>query len=182
MKIQRIVLVGIVLTIPLALGGCGKTGGGSGGLFGTGLFGGNGAQMAPDEPVLANATAGTPPPVRGPQAISNRGSGFLGLGKTRTAAGTQVNAYLWAAALDVLYYLPVQSADPFSGLIETGYGTAPGSNRAYRATILIDSAALDATSLNLALFTRGGTANAATTRAVSDAIMQRARELRLADL
>ena len=37
----------------------------------------------------------------------------------------QVNKYIWNAALDVLSFLPIQAADPFSGVIVTGYGT-PG--------------------------------------------------------
>ena len=180
MKNQRIVTVGLLVLIPFVLAGCGKLGGGEGGLFGGGLFKGASSQVVFDTPQLANATAGTPPPVRGPQA-STTGRGFLGIGRSQSVAGTQVNAHLWAAALDVLYYLPIQSADPYSGIIEPGYGSAPGSNRAYRGTILVQSAALDATSLNLALFTRSGKAPDATIRAVSDAIMQRARELRRAE-
>ena len=32
----------------------------------------------------------------------------------------EVNKYLWNASLDVLNFLPIQSADPFSGVIVTG--------------------------------------------------------------
>lgn len=94
----------------------------------------------------------------------------------------QVNRYLWAASLEVLNFLPVQSVDPFTGVIVTGYGTPPGGGRSYRATVLIDDPALDARSLNVALQTRGGRAvSKATSRAVEDAILSRARELRIAD-
>lgn len=93
-----------------------------------------------------------------------------------------VNKYLWSASLEVLNFLPVQSIDPFTGVIVTGYGRPPGGGSAYRATVLIDDPALDARSLNLALQTQGGrTVNTATTRAVEDAILSRAREMRLAD-
>lgn len=93
-----------------------------------------------------------------------------------------VNRYLWAASLEVLNFLPVQSIDPFTGVIVTGYGTPPGGGRAYRATVLVDDPALDARSLNVALQTRGGNAvSRATARAVEDAILSRARELRIAD-
>lgn len=92
-----------------------------------------------------------------------------------------VNRYLWAASLEVLNFLPVQSVDPFTGVIVTDYGTPPGGGRSYRATVLIDDPALDARSLNLALQSRGGPVNAATSRAVEDAILSRARELRIAD-
>lgn len=92
-----------------------------------------------------------------------------------------VNKYLWNASLEVLSFLPVQSVDPYTGVIVTGYGTPPGGGRAYRATVLIDDPALDARSLNLALQTQGGPVSAATARAVEDAILSRAREMRIAD-
>lgn len=93
-----------------------------------------------------------------------------------------VNKYLWSASLEVLNFLPIQSVDPFTGVIVTGYGTPPGGGQSYRATVLIDDPALDARSLNLALQTRGGrTVSRATSRAVEDAILTRAREMRIAD-
>ena len=93
-----------------------------------------------------------------------------------------VNKYLWSASLEVLNFLPVQSVDPFTGVIVTGYGTPPGGGTAYRATVLIDDPALDARSLNVALQSRGGRpVNKATSRAVEDAILSRAREMRIAD-
>lgn len=106
-------------------------------------------------------------------SIFNRSSG---------EQNVEVNRYLWAASLEVLNFLPVQSVDPFTGVIVTGYGTPPGGGRSYRATVLIDDPALDARSLTLALQTRGGrSVSKATTRAVEDAILSRARELRISD-
>lgn len=101
----------------------------------------------------------------------------------KTADNTvAVNRYLWTASLEVLNFLPIQSVDPFTGVIVTGYGTPPGGGQSYRATVLVDDPALDARSLNLALQTRGGrSVNKATIRAVEDAILSRARELRIAD-
>lgn len=93
----------------------------------------------------------------------------------------EVNKYIWNAALEVLDFLPVETVDPFSGVITTGYGTPPGGGQAYRATILINDPALDARSLNLALLTRSGPVSASTVRAVEDAILTRARQLRVAD-
>jgi len=93
-----------------------------------------------------------------------------------------VNKYIWHAALEVLDFLPIESADPFSGLIVTGYGTPPGGRVAYRATILVNDPALDARSLNLALMTRNGPVDEATRAAVEDAILTRARQMRVADL
>ncbi|UWR33890.1 DUF3576 domain-containing protein [Sulfitobacter sp. W027] len=102
--------------------------------------------------------------------------------RKNTDTSVSVNKYLWSASLEVLNFLPVQSVDPFTGVIVTGYGTPPGGGRAYRATVLIDDPALDARSLNVALQTSGGQPVArATTRAVEDAILSRAREMRVSD-
>ncbi|MEL6607569.1 MAG: DUF3576 domain-containing protein [Pseudomonadota bacterium] len=92
-----------------------------------------------------------------------------------------VNRYLWRASLDVLSFLPIQSVDPFTGVIVTGFGTPPGGGRAYRATVLVQDPALDARSLKVSLVTRSGPASPATTRAVEDAILTRARQLRVGD-
>tara|TARA_R110002073_G_scaffold67280_6_gene167765 strand:+ start:365 stop:850 length:486 start_codon:yes stop_codon:yes gene_type:complete len=101
--------------------------------------------------------------------------------RTRGAENVAVNRYLWAASIDVLSFLPIESVDPFTGVISTGYGTPPGGSRSYRATIYITDPALDARSLNLSLLTRSGPASVETTRAVEDAILARARQLRIAD-
>ncbi len=101
--------------------------------------------------------------------------------KRSTETNVQVNKYLWSASLEVLNFLPIQTVDPFTGVIVTGYGTPPGGSRAYRATVLIDDPALDARSLNVALQSRGGAVSKATSRAVEDAILSRARELRITD-
>ncbi|RUS59662.1 DUF3576 domain-containing protein [Pseudorhodobacter sp. E13] len=94
----------------------------------------------------------------------------------------EVNKYIWNATLDILNFLPVQTVDPFTGVIVTGYGTPPGGGRAYRATVYIQDPALDARSLKLSLQTRGGGAvSRDTQRAVEDAILTRARQLRIRD-
>lgn len=97
-----------------------------------------------------------------------------------TAVG--VNKYLWNASLEVLNFLPVQTVDPFTGVIQTGYGTPPGGGRSYRATIKIADPALDARSLKLSLQGPGGAAvEPGTVRAIEDAILTRARQLRIQD-
>jgi len=92
-----------------------------------------------------------------------------------------VNRYLWVASLDVLSFLPVQSVDPFTGVIITGYGTPPGGGRSYRATVHIKDPALDARSLKVSLQSKGGPVSPATARAVEDAILARARQIRIGD-
>lgn len=101
--------------------------------------------------------------------------------RRNTETTVAVNKYIWSASLEVLDFLPVQSVDPFTGVIITGFGTPPGGGRNYRATVLINDPALDARSLNVSLQTQGGPASAATVRAVEDAILSRARQLRIAD-
>ena len=93
----------------------------------------------------------------------------------------EVNKYIWYASLDVLSFLPIQAADPFSGVIVTGYGTPSVGGRAYRATVLVQDPALDARSLNLSLESRGRPVSQETVQAVEDAILTRARQLRVQD-
>lgn len=93
----------------------------------------------------------------------------------------EVNRYIWNATLDVLDFLPVEAADPFSGVIDFGYGTPPGGGTAYRATVLINDPALDARSLRVALATRGGPVSRETNQQIEDAILTRARQLRIRD-
>lgn len=40
--------------------------------------------------------------------------------------GVAVNKDIWQASLDILSFLPLQSADPFSGLIITDWGRVAG--------------------------------------------------------
>ncbi|PIB23088.1 hypothetical protein BFP76_08660 [Amylibacter kogurei] len=93
----------------------------------------------------------------------------------------QVNKHIWAASLDVLSFLPIEAADPFTGVIVMGWGTAPGSSQRYRASVFIKDAALDARSLKVSVQTPSGAASAETQRQIEDAILTRARQLRIAD-
>ena len=94
----------------------------------------------------------------------------------------EVNRYLWQASLEVLNFLPVESVDPFTGVFVTGYGRPPGGGRAYRATVYVQDPSLDARSLKVALQSQGGGAVAPeTVRAIEDAILTRARQIRIRD-
>lgn len=97
----------------------------------------------------------------------------------------KVSKYLWAASLETLNFLPVEAADPFTGVIVMGWGQAPGSNQQYKATVFIKDPALEARSLTLSLVRRTGggsaPASAETVRQIEDAILTRARQLRVAD-
>jgi hypothetical protein len=49
----------------------------------------------------------------------------------------EVNRYIWNAALDILDFMPIEQADPFTGVIVYGFGTPPGGGQSYRATVFV---------------------------------------------
>lgn len=167
-------LFGLMTAVAVGLAACG----GGAGLFGGGQQSATSGAAVSNEERTANATFETRQEAR---ATGNRlGDVFARSANPNTTV--EVNKYLWAASLDVLNFLPIEQIDPFTGVIVTGYGTPPGSGRAYRATIYVQDPALDARSLRVALQSRGGGAVAPeTVRAVEDAILSRARQLRIQD-
>ena len=93
-----------------------------------------------------------------------------------------VNKFLWQASLEVLSFLPISSADPFSGIIVFGKSKAPGSSQSYDATVYISDPALDARSLSVTVRSSNGTISSAAKREIESAILSRARQLRLKEL
>ena len=93
-----------------------------------------------------------------------------------------VNKYLWQASIEVLSFLPINSADPFSGIIVFGKGKAPGSSQSYDATIYVSDPALDARSLSVTVRSSNGTVSSEAKREIELAILSRARQLRLKEL
>lgn len=177
MRVRTIVRGTIMMGLVGALAGCGGIGSGDSGLFGRrkqAVYTGS----SQDQDVrVANLSREDRELRRG-----GGGSKIWDLFNSADPNNTvEVNKYLWQASREVLHFLPIQSVDPFSGVIVTGYGTPPGGGRAYRATIYVTDPALDARSLKVALATQGGPVDAATQRAVEDAILTRARQLRIQD-
>ena len=171
MGISQTVRMGVVLAVVLALASCGDREGRKG------LFGKRDRDSQASESTNA-------PRARVPAAEEEDGGTIWDLFENRDDPNTtlRVNKYIWNASLDVLSFLPVEASDPFSGLILTGYGTPPGGSRAYRATVHVRDPALDARSLTVSLHTRDGRPVARETAvAVEDAILTRARILRLQD-
>ena len=169
MTIRTALRVITILTLCAGVAACGGRRTGGGGIFG---------------PVSAGTPSGDLGEGLGREAAPtnyNRSSIWDVFGPNRAEQTVNVNRYLWAASLDVLNFLPVQSVDPFTGVIITGYGTPPGGGRSYRATVHVRDPALDARSLNVSLQGQGGSVSASTTRAVEDAILNRARQLRIQD-
>jgi hypothetical protein len=100
-----------------------------------------------------------------------------------------VNSYLWHATLDTLAFMPLASADPFGGVIITDWYSAPEDpNERMKVTIYILDRRLRADGLKLAVFRQTHSAdgwvdaqvNPETAIKLEDAILTRARELRLA--
>lgn len=127
------------------------------------------------------------------EQVMGASSGYVAGGETifdlfRDRAEPQrqiaVNRYLWVASLDVLSFLPMEGADPFSGVIVTDWGRVAGDPTPFRVTVYISEAALDARSLRVAAFrNQGGRAvpvSAADNRRLEDAILTRARQLKIA--
>jgi hypothetical protein len=96
----------------------------------------------------------------GPQVYSSQQQrhGFLGFGRRQAANNPQdegtlgVNSYLWRAALDTMSFMPLQSADPYGGLIITEWYSPPeAQNERFKATIYILDTRLRADGLNVSL-------------------------------
>jgi hypothetical protein len=117
------------------------------------------------------------------------GTSSIASGSTRMTLG--VNNYLWHASLDTLSFLPLVSADPFGGVIISEWYVAPTSpDERLKVTIYIMDRSLRADGLKVVVFrqVRSGGAwqdaapSADTAHKLEDAILTRARELRLATL
>ena len=103
-----------------------------------------------------------------------------------------VNAFLWRATLDTISFMPVNSADPFGGVIITDWHSAAAApNERFKLNIYILGRALRADGIRVAvfrqIFTRSGVwADAKvpedTKTKIEDSILTRARQLRNAAL
>ncbi len=131
----------------------------------------------------------------GPKVDKPR-SGLFGLGgsKPRTGGPAQigVNGYLWRATLDTLAFMPLASADPYGGVVITDWYSNPETpNERFKATVYILDTRLRADGLNVTVFKQvsdgaGGwvdqQASAQTETDIENAILTRARQLRLSNI
>ena len=130
----------------------------------------------------------------GPRPYVAEGSGgFLGLGKKAAApvAGIGVNSYLWRASLDTVAFMPLASADPYGGVINTDWYTNPEKpDERFKVTIYILDTRLRADGLNVTVYKQvrngAGWSDQAvapeTASEIENAILTRARQLRLSNL
>ncbi|MEH6547858.1 MAG: DUF3576 domain-containing protein [Sneathiella sp.] len=113
--------------------------------------------------------------------LSDGGAGGGGLG---------VNAYLWRASLDTLAFIPLSSADPFGGVIITDWYSPPESpGERFKVTVYILDRRLRADGLRVTAFKQNQdttnqwvsvTLTPKVTTDIENAILSRARELRVA--
>ena len=99
-----------------------------------------------------------------------------------------VNSFLWRGALDTVSFMPVASADPFGGVILTDWYTPPETpDERFKLNIYILDRQLRADGVRVAVFRQvkdeTGTwidadVDAATTNALEETVLTRARELR----
>jgi len=111
--------------------------------------------------------------------------------KKEAQAGIGVNGHLWRASLDALSFMPLQSADPFGGVIITDwYGDPQTENERFKIIVYILDKRLRTDGLRVSVFrqTRDNKiwvdahTTQQTARQLENAILARARRLRIADI
>src|SRR5579875_1722456 len=115
---------------------------------------------------------------------ANSKSGNSGQG----AGAIGVNAYLWRGALDTLSFMPLQSADPFGGVIITDWYSPPSSpDERFKATAYILGRELRADALRIAIFRQvlqdghwvDQPVSPVTVGDIENKVLERARQLRI---
>lgn len=105
--------------------------------------------------------------------------------------GIGVNSYLWRASLDTVTFMPLASADPFGGVIITDWYTAPEKpDERFKVNIFILDKQLRSDGVKVKVFRQTAKGNTwrdsdvadNTGAQMEDAILTRARQLRVADL
>jgi hypothetical protein len=112
--------------------------------------------------------------------------------KAAAQPGIGVNAYLWRASLDTLAFMPLASADPYGGVIITDWYVNPEKpDERFKCTVYILDTRLRADGLTVTVFkqVKGADGNWADTNTsaqtqtdIENAILTRARQLRLSNI
>jgi Domain of unknown function (DUF3576) len=110
-----------------------------------------------------------------------------GSGKASNPLG--VNSFLWRATLDTVSFMPLTSADPFGGVVITDwYEDTQAQGERFKMNILILDKQLRADGLKVTVFRqvkdetgqwRDVEASSQTARTIEDAILTRARQLKI---
>jgi len=137
------------------------------------------------------ATGGSNNIYNKPQSIFGEGGYkmFSADKKKEDSNGIGVNALLWRASLDSISFMPITSADPFGGTIITDWYASPAApDERFKVNVYILGRELRADNIKVGMFrqvkTSGAWADAtvddSAPRQLEDAILTRARELRIA--
>lgn len=103
--------------------------------------------------------------------------------------GLGVNGFLWRASLDTLSFMPIVSADPFGGVILTDWYSPPETpNERFKVNLYILDKQLRADGVRVSVFRQNRVGNdwrdsavtADTSSTLEDAVLTRARQLRIA--
>ena len=110
-------------------------------------------------------------------------------GTRSETSSISVNGYLWRASLDTISFLPLNTADPFGGVIITEWYTPPESpGERFKVNIYILDKALRADGLRVTVFRQKRTSgerwieakvNQKTGTDLENAILKRARQMRI---
>ena len=144
----------------------------------------------------AVAVAGCAHKDAGPRPYNSGGFHLFGGGKPKgdptKDAALGVNAYLWRASLDTLAFMPLASADPYGGVIITDWYANPEKpDERFKCTVYILDTRLRADGLNVTVNKQVKDANGAwvdatasdqTATDIENAILTRARQLKLSNV
>ena len=126
-----------------------------------------------------------------PKGIFGEG-GLLGSKKSDTDnVGISVNSFLWRASLDTVSFMPLTSADPFGGTILTDWYTPENNTKErLKVNVFILTRELRSDGIRVRVFRQihkkgqwiDTEASPETGRQLEDAILTRARQLRVAQI
>lgn len=145
-----------------------------------------------DYPGRIGGESGNSRNIEGSVLGGDGGVELLGSEEDAPAGGTGigVNAYLWRASLDTLSFMPVDQADPFGGVILTDWYAPPeAADERFKVNLYILGRQLRADGLRVSVFRqerapdgswRDVEVNGQTATELENAILARAREMRIA--
>jgi hypothetical protein len=120
------------------------------------------------------------------------GQAFGGGRHNQTGPTIGVNGYLWRATLDTLAFMPLASADPYGGVVMTEWYANPEKpDERFKCTVYILDTRLRADGLNVTVYKQvrdatgawvDATASDQTATDIENAILTRARQLRLSNV
>jgi len=123
---------------------------------------------------------------KGDSIFGEDGFNLLGNSKNGSTDVITVNSYLWRAALDTVNFMPLANVDPFGGVILTDWYTNPETpGERYKLNIFVMGGQLRSDGVKVSMFKQRNGKDVAVdpkmNTDIEDAILTRARELRIAN-